>query len=171
MSIVVPFNFSVDSTTVKTNTTNEAVAAGKYALVYANTRAGGTFFIDDVAALTGQQSATDILFAASGAGTITYTVNGNAFFEGQIFATTPASALVDIDNSGTTIALGDSSTPIKLGPGQEIDITGTTDKKLVGVERAKDIGDQDGFFWVPTGTDLRVSGAASYVLMVFNEIT
>lgn len=160
-----PFNFQPQSTVVKTNTTNEAIPAGRYAYVEVNVN-NGEFFIDDTEVASG--------------GNNSFTVNANSSPDGLITFNAPAVCNFYWNIANGSVALRDIANGIdyqmgangsgffeNIGVGPAIGIRyfrSGGNAALVGSA----VGSATRFnYWLPEGTEIRVSGDANYVLHTF----
>ena len=169
-----PFNFDPDSVEVKTNTSNEAVPNGKYAYVVAECLQGGSFIIDDDVALQVPAAASTFQTAWPSTGTL-YTNSTNKtqnILISMVLLSGSGSLFIGNSNGDQVATVADNTrVSFLLAPGQSVHLTNTT---MVGTysisgQFATDQTSQQ--FWVPTGTNLRVSGSAKYTLTLFNSIT
>ncbi len=183
--IVVPFDFEPESVDVKTNTSNEAIASGKYAYVVAEVRAG-SFYINDEIALEGDDSIVDAVVnnpggAAPGPAIFTCPAGRSAkvifqcisgsdqylVFDGE----TPGVEMPLVQNPDTAGGTAFRSYEMILGPGDAIHARASgQNAHVVGYylnePAPKTIG-----FWVPENTNLKVSGNAQYTVALFNQKT
>jgi hypothetical protein len=186
-NVFIPFDNNPVSTTVKSNTSNEAIPAGQYGLIIPHVTTDGKLFIDDVEAAvrsgiysgsaSAQASGTTIynntttkamiitVAVEPVAGATTCTIN---HVKGGVTVPLRSYTLV-----GTNLNQDQYLQEYLLDAGDSL--TGTTDSNAFDyIYNGYIIGEKDSFqspIWVPSGTDIRISAGALYTLIIYNEIT
>lgn len=157
-----PFDYNPVSVAVKTG--SYPIPAGRYAIVTAQVRDGGSFTIGGATALNSKSvpSATKVEVVNANA-LPSYTVPSDKYFEGQISPGGTSSSWTIGTGVGVGIGGSGSQYGIRMGPGQRVwhdTAGGNPAVDVVGI--LFPIDSEDSFvtatFYVPTGTTISGSG-------------
>lgn len=177
MTIALPFNYNPDSVDVKTNTTNEAIAADTYAYIYAEVEYGGQFYINDELALDSEDPVVSSADDAGGSSyTLIYTAPTDRTVVFDIYAgNVSGSGTIRVKPGGLTSTYDlftynnslDSALKVYLSDGDLIEFSSgsANNQYLLTGEIVNAVTHRSGHFWVKTGTDLRISGSGRYTIM------
>jgi len=166
-----PFDYNPNSVSVKTG--SYSIPAGRYALIEAEVRNGGTFSIDGSVALKSvstliQASATGnaTVFTCAAGRTAEVSVYGrfNAG-TGNIVYRQSAGQTIDLSPAGGSNDIHESN--IKMAGGDTIELVQTgapVDGYVTGKYTDDDCNPVVATFWVPTGTSLTLAGDARYTV-------
>jgi hypothetical protein len=172
MALFKPFDYNPATVTAKTNTSNEAVPAGRFAYVVADV-GGGEFFINDNVALKNSPS-----FSTSAAlqpsDTTVFTNNTQNvlimwFYSGSGDFTVRVSG-IEVDQSQTRYTLAVTRIQdIVVNPGETVSANFNSGQAgtIACGGYYEGMSSKTAEFWVPTGTNLRVSGDARYTIQEY----
>jgi hypothetical protein len=176
MALFKPFDFNPQSVTVKTNTSNEAIGAGKFAYVIADV-INGKFFIDDNAAIENENTIY-VNHDMQPSVTTAFTCPADRSAEVVVHVRDTDNFKVSVQSAEITFDIVDwvaatagqhRSSKLILGPSDNISasfLAGDDGITLIAGHYINMPARTQGF-WIPTGTNLRVSGDARYTIQEY----